>query len=116
MVSDSKSLSKTYKKYAEPLFESVKEFKGIGKMIDPIASAIQEHMIAKQLICFDDIERRGGSLKLRLLLGYISHLKEEKNCKIVMILNEDMLSSDEEGKRDLDTYREKIVDRDDLLP
>jgi cytochrome oxidase Cu insertion factor (SCO1/SenC/PrrC family) len=47
------------------------------------------------------------SLKLKEVLGLISELKEQKNCSVVMILNEDELR---DNKETLDKYKEKLID------
>ena len=60
------------------------------------------------LICFDDIERRNPSLRMADILGIISDLTADKNCKVIIILNENQLSSDDADE--LTTYREKILD------
>ncbi|MBD2730487.1 hypothetical protein H6G96_30270 [Nostoc sp. FACHB-892] len=62
----------------------------------------------KVLICIDDVERKGDGLKIRDLLGFISVLKEEKDCKIAIILNDESLSNNEDEA--LKTYREKVID------
>jgi hypothetical protein len=41
------------------------------------------------IVCFDDFERLSSSMELEEVLGLISELKEQKNCSVVMILNED---------------------------
>jgi hypothetical protein len=46
-------------------------------------------------------------MELEEVLGFISELKEQKNCSVVMILNEDEL---EDNKEALDKYKEKVVD------
>jgi hypothetical protein len=46
-------------------------------------------------------------MELKEVLGLISELKEQKNCSVVMILNEDEL---EDNKEALDKYKEKVVD------
>ena len=62
------------------------------------------------LVCFDDIERRDKRLTLAALLGFVSVLKEENNCRIVLILNEQELS--DVDKAALQKYREKVVDEE----
>ena len=42
------------------------------------------------------------------MLGFISHLKEEKSCKIILIYNDKEL--DEETEKQINEYREKVVD------
>lgn len=60
------------------------------------------------IVCFDDFERKGKGLRTADVLGVISQLKETKECKIVVILNDDALS--EEDKPDFEKYFEKVVD------
>ena len=58
------------------------------------------------IICFDDFERK--KISTRDLLGLISQLREQRQCKAVIILNEDALSEDERGE--FTRYFEKVVD------
>ena len=60
------------------------------------------------IVCFDDFERKGKGLRTADVLGVISQLKETKECKIVVILNDDALS--EEDKPDFEKYFEKVFD------
>ena len=64
--------------------------------------------ISKSLICIDDLERKGKNLSMTDVLGLISYLKEEKDCKVVLIHNEGML--DEDDRKEFDKYREKAID------
>ena len=59
------------------------------------------------IICVDDFERRGERLAVRDVLGLVSNLKEEKECKVVLILNDEALAGD---KEDFEKYLEKVVD------
>lgn len=59
------------------------------------------------IVCIDDIERRGDKLTVRDVLGLVSHLKEQKKCKVVLILNDEKLQGETENFR---TYFEKVVD------
>ena len=43
------------------------------------------------IICMDDLERRGKNLSPKDVMGLISHLKEQKKCKVVLILNDEKL-------------------------
>jgi Cdc6-like AAA superfamily ATPase len=56
------------------------------------------------IVCFDDFERLSSLMELEEVLGLISELKEQKNCSVVMILNEDELR---DNKETLDKYKEK---------
>lgn len=67
-----------------------------------------EYELPNSKIFIDDIERRGNDLSIRNLLGFLSQLKEEKNCQIILIFNKDELNN--EDKEELEKYREKIID------
>ena len=57
------------------------------------------------LICIDDLERKGSGLEIKDVLGLVSLLKEQKKCKVVLLLNDG-----EEGLEDYSKYREKVID------
>lgn len=60
------------------------------------------------IICLDDLERMGTGLDLADCMGLVSALKEQRNCKVVLIFNDDYL--ERIGKDSYQTYREKVVD------
>lgn len=60
------------------------------------------------LICFDDIERKGDELATKDIIGLASLLKDQRNCKIVFILNEGTML--EEDKENFRRHGEKIID------
>lgn len=62
--------------------------------------------INNTVICIDDFERKSDKLDTREIMGIVNFLKEEKKCKIIMILHEDK-SRDLEVFRE---YREKVFD------
>ncbi len=57
------------------------------------------------IVCIDDLERKGKDLSIKDIMGLISVLKEQKHCKVVLILNDN-----EEGLDDYKKYLEKVVD------
>lgn len=63
--------------------------------------------VRNSVICIDDIERRGSNLTTREVLGLASMLKEQRGCKLALILNADALDTDAEEFR---KYYEKVVD------
>ena len=63
--------------------------------------------VSKAIVCLDDIERRGDKLSLRDVLGLVAHLKEQKQCKVIMILNDEKLVKDHQDFR---AYFEKVID------
>lgn len=86
---------------------SIKLFKGapIVKSFSPSIEAISFLSLNSTLICIDDLERKGKGLEIKDVLGLISLLKEQKKCKIVILLNDG-----EEGLEDYAKYREKVID------
>jgi len=79
----------------------------LGKL-EGLANELSFSTVRNAVICFDDLERGGASLRLADVFGLASFLKEERNCKVVLISNEEKLNS--EGKDDLLRYLEKVVD------
>ena len=65
--------------------------------------------VSKQIICVDDIERKGKGLRIIDVLGLVSELKETRKCKVALILNDEKLqeAGDEE---ELKRYQEKVID------
>ncbi|WP_221986994.1 hypothetical protein [Rhizobium laguerreae] len=62
--------------------------------------------IRNQMICLDDLERKGNGLRTVDVLGFVSHLKEERGCKVVLLLNDEQL----EDREAFEGYLEKVVD------
>ena len=70
-------------------------------------SLFQKKEFKDVVICIDDFERKSSKLDIKDILGYLSQLKEQFGCQIVLILNEDKISNDDGTYKD---YKEKIVD------
>jgi hypothetical protein len=64
--------------------------------------------LKKRIVCIDDLERVGSALELRDVLGLASMLKEERECKVVLLLNDEQLTG--ENKADFNRLLEKVVD------
>ncbi|MCO6389186.1 hypothetical protein [Aliihoeflea sp. 40Bstr573] len=65
-------------------------------------------MISNQIICFDDLERKGPDLRTGDFLGYVNLLALERKCKVVILLNEDALQ--DADLSEFSDYLEKVVD------
>ncbi|WP_031241372.1 hypothetical protein [Asaia sp. SF2.1] len=61
-----------------------------------------------QLVCFDDLERAGKLLEMRDVLGLASMLREQRGCKVVLLLNKEQVEA--EQAKELDRQLEKVVD------
>ncbi|MBW6508495.1 MAG: hypothetical protein K0A94_03020 [Desulfuromonadales bacterium] len=64
--------------------------------------------LEKTLICLDDFERKGKGVEAQDILGLITILKEQKKCKVVLILNDESLGGD--SHIDYNRLREKVID------
>lgn len=78
-----------------------------GSLIGAAVSLFQKKEFKDVVICIDDFERKSSKLDIKDILGYLSQLKEQFGCKIVLILNESKISEDEKIYKD---YKEKIID------
>jgi len=82
---------------------------GIDQYVTNVAGGFRQIVslaVSKTIICFDDFERK--KIDGKDLLGLVSQLRDQKDCKAVIILNEDALSDTE--KKDFSRYFEKVVD------
>ena len=64
--------------------------------------------VKKQVVCLDDLERAGKEVGAKEVLGIASFLKEERGCKVIIILNDEKLTG-----ADAEDYKaqfEKVVD------
>lgn len=59
-----------------------------------------------QVILIDDLERKGEDLRSVDVLGYISQLRDDRACKIVLLLNDEELADEP----DFNSYLEKVTD------
>jgi hypothetical protein len=91
-------------------FKSFKYAKDLPylKEVVPLLRSMSHMALKDMLICIDDYERKGDQLATIEILGLISILKEQKNCKIALIFNNDSLVG--EAAKDYSKYREKVVD------
>src|SRR4030081_1415024 len=62
-----------------------------GKTLAEMAQSSTFLMVRDQIICIDDIERKGKDLRAIDILGLVSMLAEQRNCKVVIIMNDDQL-------------------------
>jgi hypothetical protein len=88
---------------------SLLQFVPMAKSSAGVVGPLGYWSIKESIICLDDIERRGDKLSVRDVLGLVLNLKEQKQCKIVIILNDDAVEKDKE-KNEFATHSEKVVD------
>ena len=92
---DAKTINKEWKSLSSERIKSLtsifSKFKDVPyiKHLTIGLDTIAPHLIGNVIICLDDFERLNkNNISADELLGFISSLKEEKGCKIVLIFNE----------------------------
>jgi hypothetical protein len=111
---DAKTASENIKDLAAPTAAKavslLNRFKGLLPQSAQVAlgiDALASFFIRDMVICLDDFERMGGTITAEAFLGFVSELKEELGCKVVLIFNEEKLN---ERRDSYSAYREKVVD------
>lgn len=101
------------KGYSKKVAELVKDTKipyvskyvgGIGSLINSVSQLAMN----KTIICFDDLERHSKGVSIKDFMGLVSFFKEQKSCKVVLLLNEE---AGDDTFDDYKKFKEKIVDR-----
>jgi hypothetical protein len=75
----------------------------------PLLATLEYSLVGNYLICIDDLERKGGALSIREVMGLIDELAQRKSCKVILIFNDKTLASDLD-RAEFEAYREKVVD------
>lgn len=75
------------------------------KNVAPILESLTFLSLKEMIICIDDLERKGLGLSLKDVLGLVSLLKEQKKCKVFLLLNDGTNDT-----KDYETYKEKVID------
>lgn len=84
-----------------------------GVTVSSLSSLLKAKDFKDVIISFDDIERRNKKFDFDTFLGFVSLLKDDKKCNVILILNYDELN--EEDKKIFDKYKEKIIDYNLIL-
>jgi hypothetical protein len=79
---------------------------GINIPVSQLLPLLNYQYFSNITVCFDDLERLSDKISIKDILGIISELKEQKKCKVIIILNEDKLND----KGVFQLYKEKIID------
>lgn len=95
------AVSKSFGRKTLDFFSSIPLIKNFTSTIESLSFL----SLNRTLICIDDIERRGSKLEIKDVMGLISQLKEQKKCKIVLLLNDE-----EDGLNEYHKLREKVID------
>jgi hypothetical protein len=78
----------------------------LGEGYSSLGAGLLYLTVRNRLICMDDLERKGEGLRSVDVLGLISQLKEDRKCKVVLLLNDERL----EDRAAFNSFLEKVVD------
>ncbi|PJG44152.1 hypothetical protein XA39_04170 [Acinetobacter tandoii] len=73
-----------------------------------VFDSLMFNQVKDAIICFDDFERMSKKLDIKDVMGVANQLKLEKNCQIILILDED--KAEGENKKKYAEYKEKLID------
>ena len=100
------------------LLDSIEGWGRKGAWLASFIPSVKPHMgaagfaffltVRNQIICIDDLERRGAKLDVADILGLISFLKDQRKCKVVLLLNDGALEDD--ARQEFWKYFEKVID------
>lgn len=91
---------------------SLSQFLSKSLYFSTMLDVAKNHSIDNTIICLDDLERAGNDLKINEIMGYISELKEQKNCKVVLIYN---INEVKEKDNNFYELHEKVIDKNILF-
>lgn len=75
-----------------------------------IFDSLMFNQVKDAIICFDDFERMSNKLDIKDVMGLANQLKLERNCQVVLILDE--LKTESENKKKYAAYKEKLIDEE----
>lgn len=75
---------------------------------DALLNELSFSVVRNAVICIDDIERKGAGLSVADVFGLASFLKEERNCRVVLVANDKKFESTDAAAAQ--TFLEKVVD------
>ena len=78
------------------------------KEVGPFLRSAAFLTVAGYVVCIDDIERHSDGLPLKDVLGLVSMLREQRGCRVLVILNTDALL--EADRAEYERFREKVFD------
>lgn len=76
------------------------------------ARSLYFSLIQDQIVCIDDLDRCSDKLEVRDVLGLVSFLREQRGCKVALILNVEKLGG---NKEQYDALLEKVIEEKVVL-
>jgi hypothetical protein len=83
-------------------------FSSKGKQVTAVGTAALGLMARNTIVIIDDLERRDKELSIQAAIGVISYVVESRNCRVILISNDDKLDCDD--KKVFELQKEKLFD------
>jgi len=80
-----------------------------GSMIGMFLSLLRSDELNNAIVCIDDFERKGEKLSCIEIMGFATILSERYACKVVLIMDENVVTRGTEKEKYLE-YKEKAID------
>lgn len=100
-------VTETTDKALKKIFTRLEKIPHLEKLTGGLVTSLAFQGIRNTLICLDDIDRKSSKLEITEIIGLANILKEQHDCKIVLILNEEVLK-DENNANQHTEYRKQI--------
>src|SRR5258708_36963008 len=91
-----------------------REAMAISHATDPVGCQAEDsprRNVEGSVLCLDDLERISATFPLQDALGYANHLAEHRDCRVLVIMNEEHLAprfgAEQAGL--IGAYRERVV-------
>ncbi|WCH21650.1 P-loop NTPase fold protein [Aeromonas salmonicida] len=97
------------KSRSKSFVDAMQAIKISGVSVGDVLGSISQLAMTKTIICFDDLERHSKGITIKDFMGMVSYFKEEKDCKVILLLNEE---AGDKTFEDYRKYKEKIVDKE----
>ncbi|EKP0279484.1 hypothetical protein JGK46_003383 [Aeromonas bestiarum] len=97
------------KSRSKSFVDAIQAIKISGVSVGDVLGSISQLAMTKTIICFDDLERHSKGITIKDFMGMVSYFKEEKDCKVILLLNEE---AGDKTFEDYRKYKEKIVDKE----
>jgi hypothetical protein len=117
LVNEEEEFRKQAKAFGNVALQGIKKGRSLLAALPYVGASLEKALSASnavffstirtQIVCIDDLERRGTGLRLKDVLGLVSFLREQRSCKIVLLLNDKQLETEEV---DFVTKTEKVID------
>ena len=73
-----------------------------------VFDSLMFNQVKDAVICFDDFERISNKLDIKDVMGLANQLKLERNCQVILILDES--KAEGENQKKYAEYKEKLID------